>query len=94
MTTVVIKIDDFENYPNAEQIYHYLVWPDDTVDRESRERTIRNNKRFLHAFGVPIQDGGFDTEDLLGATATMMVGQEEGDDGVIRNRLRIPRMKD
>jgi hypothetical protein len=48
----------------------------------------------LTLFDIPHDEGGFDTEDLVGATARALLIQEEGTDGVIRNRLRLPRMKD
>lgn len=94
MTVATIKVDD-SRYPNAELINHYLVYPDANTKPETAQLFLRNNARFLQAFGVPYDDTGFNSDDLLGATASqVLLIQEEGDDGVPRNKLQLPRMKD
>lgn len=91
MTVVVIRVEDD---PNAALIYHYIL--DVTKDMPADQKAMRalELKRFLQTFGVPFQIDGYDPEDLPGATANVMLVQEEGDDGVVRNRLRLPRLKE
>lgn len=93
MTVVVIKIDDPE-YPDAPPIMQYLVDSKSGDDSDQVRMRSVELKRFLQAFGVAMQADGYDDEDLPGATAKCMVVQEEGDDKVIRNRIRLPRLRE
>lgn len=93
MTRIVIRIEDAPT-ANALPIFYYMNHiyaglSDDQVQMRSLEI-----KRFLTLFGVPFEQGGFDTQDLVGQTAEAFVGQEEGEDKIMRNRLVLPRLKD
>lgn len=69
---------------------HWLMaWSGGTPDEQVNMRKIEI-KRFCAAFDLP-ED--FDPEDCLGQEATLFVTQEVGDDDVVRNRARFPRLK-
>lgn len=88
MVTVMIGFADGTDAP---PFYEYLMgWDDSTPDDQIRMRKL-TIKRFCAVFDV---SEDFDAEDLVGETGTCMVGQEEGQDGTVRNRLKLPRLKD
>jgi len=93
MTTVYIKIED-SAYPNAALCRHWLTYPDRDTPADQRQMRLLDIKRFLTAFGIAQESKGFNSDDLLGATARCMLSQEEADDGNVYNRLRLPRLKE
>lgn len=92
MTKVYIRIEDAP-VRNAGVIVHYLLPPDADTPPEQREMRLLEIKRFVTLFGVAYDERGFDTDDLVGATARGPLVLEEGDDKVIRNRLKLPRLR-
>ncbi len=83
----------FDDGTDAPPFFHYLLgWDSDTDEEQviSRKREI---KRFCAAFDAP-ED--FEAGDLTGCTASkIFVKQETSDhDGVTRNRMVLPRLKD
>ena len=96
MTIVLIRVED-GSIENPELIRHYLTYPDNTIPAEQQRLRRTDIKRFLVCFGVPHDDAGesagFDKQDLIGATRRCMVIQENGDDGNIYNRLKLPPLK-
>ena len=90
MTSIMIKVED-DRYPDAQVIRHWLTYPDEDTPKDQRYLRLLDIKRFLLAFGIPYEKG-FESEDLVGATGKCLVYQEEGDDGNIYNRLRLPRL--
>ena len=93
MTVVTIRIEDAP-IPNALPVQHYITYPDENTPAEQRQMRLLDIKRFLTLFDVPFDANGFESEDLLGQQAKGHLTQEEGDDGIIRNRLRMPRLKE
>lgn len=94
MTTVTIRIEGPGDCSQYNIFNHWIIYPtDDTPDGQVRMRTLEI-KRFLSCFGIPFGPEGFDSEELVGATGRSLITQEEGDDGIVRNRLRLPRLKD
>jgi hypothetical protein len=88
MITVMLAFADGTDAP---PFYHYLIsWDADTPDEQILNRK-RELKRFIACFDLR-ED--FEVEDLPGETGTSFVVQEEGDDGIVRNRLKLPRIKD
>ena len=92
MTVCYIRIEDAP-VSNPQVVIHYLTPPTSDTPAEQREMRLLDIKRFVTLFGVAYSDAGFDTDDLLGATARGHLIQEEGDDKVIRNRVKLPRLK-
>lgn len=90
MTQVMIVID---GHPNAQPVNHFLLYPTKNDDENITNLRLRDTRRFLELFGIEWTPDGFDTDDLVGATARGFLGQEEGDDGNMYNRLRPPRLK-
>src|SRR5262245_17071364 len=90
MTVVTIRIETNE-VANPAPIQHFITYPNGGQWDDMRALEI---KRLLTVFGVRYDEAGFDTEELLGATGESLVIQEEGDDGVVRNRLKLPRIKE
>lgn len=89
MMEVMIVIEDRD--VDAPPIFMYLLgWDRDTADEEVIRRK-REIKRFCSVFDVPHD---FDEEDLLGQTGSCLVIQEEDDSGEVRNRLKLPRIKE
>ena len=89
MMTLTFVFED--NDVKAPPFNHYLMgWNDETPEDQIEMRKI-DVKRFCAAFDVP-ED--FEEGDLKGSTGTCWVTQEEGDDGVVRNRARFPKLKE
>jgi len=89
MITVMIGFED--RALDAPPFYHYLLgWDSDTPEDQviNRKREI---KRFCACFDIA---EGFDAEDLVGERGTSFVGQETGNDDIVRNRLKLPRLKE
>lgn len=82
----------FDDGTDAQPFFHYLLgWDSDTPEDQVLNRK-REIKRFCAAFDAP-ED--FEASDLAGCTAgKIFVKQEESDDGVVRNRMVLPRIKD
>lgn len=90
---IAIESDDGEAYT---PFGHWCVLPTDEdwqEDRRKAEMFVRNLRRFLSVFGVEWTPDGFDDEELDGATGRCLVTIEEDDEGVLRNRLRLPRVQ-
>jgi hypothetical protein len=88
MTVATIII---EGEPKAAPMMHYMVHPNGGQYDHLRALDM---KRFFKLFGVQFDEGGFDTSDLAGKTARCLLQQEQGDDGILRNRLRMPRVRE
>lgn len=89
-----IQIEGDQDYM---PIFHYLVFPtkeDWAERRDTAKILLRNMKRFLTVFGIEFGPSGFDDDDLPGATGICLVKLEEGDDGEMRPRIALPRMRD
>lgn len=91
MTVVKIAL---EQHPDAYPIRHYITYPSDDTPPDQINMRVLDIKRFLTCFGVAFEGNGFNTEDLVGQTGRCMVTQEDGDDGNVYNRLRLPRLKE
>ena len=91
-TMVMIKVESDE-YPDAATIFHYLtfVGPDD--DESSSRNKMRGITRFLKAFNIPFEKNGFNTEDLVGATASDIFVKQEEYEGSVNNRVSLPRVE-
>lgn len=89
MIEVRLKIED-KDYPNASLIYHYLLSPDGCEADVAYLRKLEW-KRFCATFDLPLN---CDADDMPGQTGECFVTQEEDDNGVPRNRLRLPRLRD
>lgn len=94
MTVCTIIIEDAGT--KAMPIVHYMTYPDEDLPADQKEFRLLDIKRFLQVFGIKYDPHGFDTDDLQGATAQKaFVMQEEGkQDKVMRNKLRLPRLKE
>jgi hypothetical protein len=82
----------FDDGTNAPPFNHFLMNPTDDDDENQRELRLLELKRFCSAFDT---SEDFDASDLPGCSAHgIFVIQEEGDDGIIRNRMKLPRLKE
>ena len=83
-----------EDVPMAQPIGHFisLVHPDDDEDKAAFK--VLMQRRFLEAFSIPFEASGFDTDDIPGASAELMLKQETGDDDVTRNVIGLPHLSD
>lgn len=91
MISLTIKIEGPDS-DGAALLNHWLTVPEEG-DQYYRMR-MRDLTRFFRLFGVDIaRDFDFekDAETLTGLTADCFLTQEESDDGIIRNRLKLPR---
>jgi Protein of unknown function (DUF669) len=93
MTVVTLRIED-SDCRNPSLVTHYITYPSEDLPDNLQYLRSLEIKRLLTLFGVEYSSEGFDSEDLLGQTARGMLIQEEGDDGVVRNKLRLPRLRD
>ena len=90
MTTLTIA---FEGHPEWQPIKHWITYPDAYTPPDQRNMRLIDIKRFLVCFGIKHDDGGFDSDDLVGQTGTSLVIQEKADDGNTYNRIRTPRLR-
>lgn len=89
MTVLTIVIEGTpEKYA---PIQEFITYPNGGQYDELRQLAL---KRILTAFEIPYDEAGFDTDSLQGATCRELVTQEVGDDGVTRNRVKWPRIKE
>lgn len=93
MLLLTITIED-PNFPNASPVFHNMLFPKEDTEERTANLFQLGNARLLTAFGVPFDDNGFDSDDLLGATAKgITVQQEENPEtGDPTNRLILPRL--
>lgn len=90
MTTLVLRIEDAA-VSNPAPVMHYITYPNGGQYDDMRSLEI---KRLLTLFNVAFDRDGFNSEELLGQTAKCLLVLEEGDDGVVRNRMKLPRIKE
>jgi hypothetical protein len=91
MTVLTMRIEDAE-IPNAAPVMEYITYPNGGDYDEMRGLAI---KRLCVAFDVGFDEGGFDAQDFLGKTGRVMLTLDDSaDDGVIRNKMRLPRLKE
>lgn len=91
MTVLTLRIEE-QAGNNYAPFQHFITYPNGGQYDDMRSLEI---KRLLTLFDVPFDGSGFDADDLLSKTADVLVMQEEGkDDGVIRNRMKLPRIKE
>lgn len=90
MTEVMIVV---EGEQGVAPVYHYLIDVNKDTPAQQAEMRRLELKRFLQTFGIKYDPNGYDDEDLPGATGRCMLIQEEGDDSVVRNKMRLPRLK-
>ena len=84
-----------ENGETFSPIFHTLMIPTGKTPEKNVEMYKLNIQRFLHMFNIPGDENGFDTDDFAGATAKdVTVTQEEGDDDVVRNKIKLDRLPD
>jgi hypothetical protein len=92
MTVLHIRIEDAP-VRNAQLVQHYLNHPYEGLPADQIEMRLLELKRVCALFGVEWGANGFDTDDFQGRTGRCLLVQEEGDDKVVRNRLKLPRLK-
>jgi len=90
MTTVTLA---FEGHPEWQPIKHWITYPNEDTPPDQRAFRLIDIKRFLVAFDVGHDDGGFDSDDLLGQVGKCLVIQEKADDGNTYNRIKPPRLR-
>lgn len=98
MVVVDIRVED-PNYPNASLVREYLVHALANDTPEVRNLMNLQIRRVLEVFGIPYEDGGYNTDDLQGATGECLLRQEQiqptdGRPAYTVNRLEPPRLKD
>ncbi len=85
----------FEGHTEFDNVWHYLSLPAAEDEPKSSDFKRLMLKRFLHHFNIP-SDGGFNTEDFLGARAECFVSQRPVDpddpNSGVRNEVHIPRL--
>lgn len=87
----------FTDDPHINNLTHFISLPHEDDEPDSGRYKTLLLKRFLEAFKVPYDKGGFDLEGLamqmVGAQANLEVRQDEPtDSGDIYNRLVVPKL--
>lgn len=86
---MAVRSDDF---PNAAPVSAWFMYPDGGDYDELRMREL---KRFLYWFNVPMDDNGFNTDDVEGCEgADIPLIQETTDNGRVLNSLALDPMPD
>ena len=89
MITVTIVFADGTDAP---PFYHYMLAPSDDDTEDMVRMRLLEIKRFCAVFDLDPEN--FDEQDMPGQTGRCYVVQEAGDDNVVRNKLKLPRLKD
>ena len=90
----IIRIDNPpEDNPNPAGVFHFLATPNGDDDKKASDFMMLQIKRFLVVFGIPFEGNGFSTEDMPGATAEVLLMEEEYE-GQIKNVLRLPAIEE
>lgn len=71
---------------NAENLIHRLWLPMDGDDEEKQKTMWRMIKEFLSAIGAPTD--GLDTDELKGLEFSAILGQEQDNNGKLRNNIQ------
>ncbi len=87
ITEIIMSVEGDEGV-GAANIFHYLTYPSDDDDSARSRMRMRFLTLFLKMFGVPFESNGFNTEDLVGCTATGLLTQEEYE-GRVSNKLKV-----
>ena len=87
----LIVIEDGE-HPDAAPIHLNMTVPDN--DHPHKKFLITQIARFCQAFGIEYEDGGFNDEDVEGATANLFLSQvpDFRDPKVTVNEVQFPRL--
>ena len=97
MSLVVI---DIEGEDNCSPVFHNILFP--VSKKEASNLGIEEDSadivkfkmqqltRFLHLFDIPFEKKGFNTEDLMGATASDVPLTQEEYEGQRRNSIKLP----
>ena len=93
ITICTIKIEDAST-SNVLPVTYVINHVTEGTPEDQVQMRLLETKRFLTLFGVEFSNDGYDTDDLQGQTARCFLAQEEGDDKVMRNKLRLPRLKE
>jgi len=80
LTEVRIKIEDPE-YPRALTVWHYVNYIGEVDSDDARRMKMMMLTRFLVLFGVKYEKDGFNSDDLLGCTASQVLLKKERLDG-------------
>lgn len=90
MLLVMINIEEpGESYA---PIFHNLMLLTNKTPEEHHQLYKLGVQRFLAAFNISGDDGGFDTDDFVGSTGRMLVTQGEDNEGNPRNEIKLPRL--
>jgi len=97
MVRCIISIDGEDK---SSPIFHYLVFPvgkkvasERGVDEDEQDKVrnkMRGITRFLHAFNISFEKKGFNTEDLIGATAQDIPVIQDEYEGNVSNSMKLP----
>jgi len=83
----ICLIIDTPEFPNADDIRVYLSIPSEDDDEKSSKKKRKRWKLFYQAFSIDYSQG-VDLADIKGALGSGIVGEDEGEDGVIRNTIK------
>lgn len=91
MITCLIRI---EGGPYS-AMRHWLVFPNEHDEQNTRDLMVRNIRRFLAIFNVKWDGTSFDDDDLDGATGRCLVSLRKNEEtGTEYNELRLPRVRE
>lgn len=83
---------EIEGQPEAAAVFHYLSLPNDTDESDKRNTKLVMMKQFLEIMGVPFEGNGFNTEDLLGASAKVYLNNQLDNNDVPRNGVTFKKV--
>ncbi len=95
---MIVVGHEIEGEPNADMVYHYIVLPTEEDEPKTRNFKLLNLKRYLTLAGIPFDDSGFDTDELLGTQFEGYLAKEEIEQEdpeappAFRNVLKVPRI--
>lgn len=76
----------FPAHANADDVFHYLSIPTPEDDEKTKNNKLRRINGFLKSFGL--SDTADDYDTWQGKTAWALIGQEEDQNGEMRNTIK------
>jgi hypothetical protein len=91
--TVIKVVCQIEEEGDWMAVNHFLALPMGDDEESTKEALMRNTARFLHLVGCPIENNGFDPNDMAGTRFQANLMQSEPSaDGVVYNNIVLPRL--
>lgn len=90
---VVQVMHEIEEAGDWQPVNHYLTFPMEGDEDNTKSLMMLGLARYLHAAGAPMEGNGFDPNDLNGLSfQAYLIQSEPNDNGDVFNNIKLPRL--